>query len=80
MSGPDFNPHSIDANLARIFEKLDAIQSTCVDIKAEAKKTNGRVTSLERWRDISTAKIGVISTGVAGLISIAFWALKTWLG
>ena len=39
-----------DDLLARIDERLKALQETQVQTLAQVKTTNGRVTSLEKWR------------------------------
>jgi len=70
-----YDPQSLNANLSRIFEKLDRIEATCSEIRTEAKKTNGRVNGLERWRDVITAKVAVISTCVSAGVAVASWLI-----
>lgn len=80
-----FDPNSLNAQLATILaeakagreETMTALRAQNVElaeIKAEAKKTNGRVTLLERWRDSSKAKIAGISL-VVGLVGGALTCL-----
>lgn len=42
---------------ADIFEKLGGIESRLTDVYDQVKKTNGRVTKLEKWRE----KIDIIA-------------------
>lgn len=46
--------HEVDDDqnefLARIDERLESLKETQVQILTQVKTTNGRVTSLERWR------------------------------
>lgn len=76
MSG-NFNPHSSDAMFATVLAKLEEQSEVLAAIHAEARKTNGRIGALERWRDIVTAKTAVI----AALASFAVAVLcKYFLG
>lgn len=36
---------------SQLYEKLGKIETTVSDIHTQVKKTNGRVTALERWRE-----------------------------
>ena len=47
---PEFNPNSTDAVLARILTNQEEHTQKLREIRDEARKTNGRVTSLERER------------------------------
>ncbi len=83
-----FDPHSTDAMFAKVLARLDEQDRTASktnadfllvlsEIRTEAKKTNGRVTGLERWRDVITAKVAVIAAG-ASLIGGFFveWLMR----
>jgi hypothetical protein len=86
MSGDHFDPSSANAMFATILQRLKqqdeaatlarAEQKTTLEeIKVQTTKTNGRVSSLERWREGITAKISAIvfvATVVAWLIERLF--------
>ena len=44
-----------------------------VRIEEGVTKTNGRVTKLEKWRDIVTAKAALIASAVSFVIGLAGW-------
>ena len=72
-----FDPRSPDAMFATILAKLEEHGAKADCILEQVQKTNGRVTTLERWRDIITAKTAVISAALSVAIGIA---LKYFLG
>lgn len=85
-----FDPQSLDAQLAgihaavtgiseRMDVRFDSVDARCIRIEEQATKTNGRVTSLEIFRDTSKAKIagiaatlGVVGSAAWGLVKAAF--------
>jgi hypothetical protein len=83
-----FDPNSTDAMFAKVLARLEEQDRNTsktnadfllvlTEIRTEARKTNGRVSGLERWRDVITAKVAVIAGGVslaAGLV--VNWLLK----
>jgi len=75
-----FDPNSSTAMFATILEKLENIKQTAEETRAEVKKTNGRVTSLERWRDITKAQTGLIAVLVTTLTSTMVWLFKQFTG
>lgn len=72
-----FDPNSTDAMFAQILERNNSQDRKLDLILKQVEKTNGRVTMLERWRDILTAKAAVIA-GIASLLTTAL--LKWFLG
>ena len=83
-----FNPNSTDAMFARVLSRLDEQDRTAEktnadfllvlsEIRTEAQKTNGRVTALERFKDMITAKAAVVAFIGAGVFSAA---MKVFLG
>ena len=50
--GNDYNPNSVDAMFARLFERMDQQDKLLQAIDDKAAKINGRVYSLERekWK------------------------------
>jgi hypothetical protein len=78
----EFNPNSTDAMFSKVLTRLDqqdeANRATSAsfllvlsEIRDEAKKTNGRVTLLERWRENVTAKTAVIAAGLSFAVTLA---------
>lgn len=87
----NFNPMSFDAQFARLlaeqaatreaimlrFQQQDEVAKETLD---QVKKTNGRVTALERWRDIVTAKVAVISMLVSVAVAFIGWLISFFWG
>ena len=82
----DFNPNSTDAVLSRILEKLDAQNAEASktrgefllvlrEIRDEAKKTNGRVSALERWRAELRGKTATLATAVSAAVGFGAWLI-----
>jgi len=68
----DFNPNSPDSQFSAILTRLDEQDKTLGEILSQAKKTNGRVTSLETFRGavmvlggIGMSLLGSLATAVA---------------
>lgn len=74
-----YDPNSTDSMLSRIMEKLEKLDAKTDRIEVQTNLTNGRVTSLERWKDIITAKAAVIAAVTAILIGLADWAVQRFL-
>lgn len=68
-----YDPHSTDAMFSRILERLDAQDVTLHEIREGVRKMNGRVSGLERWRDIITAKTAGLALTVSTLVGILGW-------
>jgi len=75
----DFHPNSIDATLARILANQDEARRTAEATLVQVIKTNGRVTKLETWKSIVTAKNILIASLSGGVASIAAWGLGLYL-
>jgi hypothetical protein len=76
----NYNHNSTDAVLSRITEKLDELGRKMDRIEVQTIKTNGRVSGIERWRDVVNARVGVIAAGISGLITFCAWIIQryTW--
>lgn len=83
-----FDPQSLDSQLSglhaaitgmseRMDTRFDAVDARCLSIETQAFKTNGRVTSLEYFRDTSKAKLAGIAATLGVLGSVAWSTLKT---
>mgnify|MGYP006271747215 CR=1 FL=1 len=70
----DYNPNSIDAMFARLFERMDQQDKLLQAIDDKASKINGRVYALERekWK-----QRGAIAATL--LLAGALWTLFTYL-
>jgi len=65
-----YDPQSTDAMFSRIVQSLERIET-------QVNKTNGRVSSLEGWRDDLKARIALISLAVSGAGTLlAHWLLR----
>lgn len=69
----DFNPNSPDAMFSKVLQRLDTQDEILGRIERGVAKTNGRVTVLERWRDVTTAKTAVIASVISLMVGIASW-------
>jgi hypothetical protein len=79
MSREQYDPNSIDATLSRILTLQEAQDRKTDAILEQVTRTNGRVSALERFKEMLTAKITVIAAMVAALFSGLLWALKYYL-
>ena len=87
MSNGDFNPNSADAVFSRILQRLDQQDALAEkrnteqtqflkEIKEQCVKTNGRVTSLEKWKAVVTAKVTTVSALVSSTVAVIAWAIS----
>lgn len=60
---------------SRILERMDGQDTMLNDIKQGVNKTNGRVSGLERWRDVVTAKVAGIALAVSAVVSVGAWLM-----
>jgi hypothetical protein len=84
---PEFNPNSSDAVFSRILQRLDEqdrhanevrVEQIGIlnEIRAEVKKTNGRVSAIERWRAEIKGKTAVLATVVSGIVALSAWLIE----
>jgi hypothetical protein len=62
---PFYDPDSPDAVMARLLAATDATALKAQAILEHVEKTNGRVTRLEMWKEVMTARITVVSSAAA---------------
>jgi hypothetical protein len=85
-----YDENSNDAMFSRILGRLDQqaketaafradLLQVLGELRNEVKQTNGRVLSLERWRDVITAKVAVISVVVSFIMGGIAWAFNHFL-
>ena len=60
----DYNPNSSDSMFARVLQRMDSQDKILEEIHNQVKKTNGRVTALERDKWYQRGIIAAISTGI----------------
>jgi hypothetical protein len=66
-----FNPRSHNAMFATILSELKDLKSTTLRIEEQTIKTNGRVTSVEKWMENMKVRVALASFIVAGLTTVA---------
>lgn len=82
-----FDPQSLDAQLAgihaavttmseRMDERFNGVDARCIRIEEQAVKTNGRVTSLEFFRDTSKAKMAGVAAALGAFGGMALAIVK----
>ncbi len=69
-----------ERKFTQLFERFDVIHEKVEDILKEAKKTNGRIISLEFWRNSLKAKIGTTAFLVSLIASVLFGIVKHLIG
>ena len=74
-----YDKDSPDAMFSRIMEKLEKLDQKTDRIEIQTNLTNGRVTGLERWKDVITAKAAVISAFVSFLMGGIAWAFNRFI-
>jgi hypothetical protein len=74
-----YDPHSDDSMFSKIMTRLDALDAKLDRIEDQTIKTNGRVGGLERWRDVITAKVAVISAATSFVMGGIAWAVDRFL-
>jgi hypothetical protein len=70
-----YDPQSADAMFSRIIQRLDSQDVLLTRIDAGVAKTNGRVSALEKWRDVVTAKTALIASVVSGGVGVLVWVI-----
>ena len=79
MSKNEYDPNSLDATLARIIAGQEAADAKASAILEQVTRTNGRVTKLETWRELITAKVAAVSAAIAAAASGLMWAAKYYI-
>jgi len=74
-----YDPHSEDSMFSKILTRLDTLNAKLDRIEEQTIKTNGRVTGIERWRDVITAKVAVVSAAVSFVMGGIAWAINRFL-
>jgi hypothetical protein len=74
-----YDPHSEDSMFSKILTRLDTLNAKLDRIEEQTIKTNGRVTGIERWRDVITAKVAVVSAAVSFVMGGIAWAFDRFL-
>ena len=83
----DFNPNSSDSMFARVLERMDQSEQKVTatnaeflgvlrEIRDEARRTNGRVGSLEAWRENVRGRVAVAASVVSGIVAVAAWVIE----
>ncbi len=71
-----YDPNSQDSVFTRIMEKLEKLDKQTDRIEHQVRLTNGRVTGLERWKDVITAKVAGVAAVTSVLIGGLAWVLE----
>lgn len=81
----------MDSMFSRIMERLDAQDRMHVNARnaqaedskkllAAVEDMDGRTTILERWKDVSDARVTLVGGIVAGLVSLGAWLIEHFGG
>jgi hypothetical protein len=76
MSSDRYDPNSIDSTLSRILANQEAADRKADAILEQVTRTNGRVSALERFKEVMTAKVTLVAAGIAAAFSAVIWAVK----
>lgn len=76
MSSDRYDPNSIDSTLSRILANQEAADRKADAILEQVTRTNGRVSALERFKEVMTAKVSLVAAGIAAAFSAGIWAVK----
>lgn len=71
-----YDPNSQDAMFSRLLSRLDGLDQKLDRIEEQTIKTNGRVGSLERLRDVITAQVVMVSAFISLGVTALAWAVK----
>lgn len=85
------DPRSMDSMFSRIMERLEAQDRMHVNARDEQRQANekiiaridasdARTTLLERWKDVSDARVTVIGAVIAGAVSVGAWLIEHFGG
>jgi len=66
-----FDPNSTDSVLSRVLARLDQQDVILDRIEAAVNRTNGRVTAIERWKDVVNAKTALVASAFSVAVGIA---------
>ena len=72
----NYEPNSSNAMFATILNELKVLNEKTDRIEAQTVRTNGRVSGIERWRDVVTAKTAGIALAVSAIVGIIEWVTK----
>lgn len=75
MNDQDYSKREIDSHFEQIKDVLRVQDEVLNDIKIETKKTNGRVTEIERWRYMQMGALTVLTTIILPILAWALWEL-----
>ncbi len=81
----NYDQNSPDALFSRILNQLEQqaknsaehraeLIAVLTEVRTEVRLTNGRVKTLERWRDVITAKVAIVSALTSFLMGGIVWA------
>jgi ribosomal 50S subunit-associated protein YjgA (DUF615 family) len=74
-----YDPNSDDSVLSRILVRLDTIDRKMDRIEDQTTQTNGRVSNLERMRDVFKAQVAAVSAAISAFVAALIWAMKQFL-
>ncbi len=66
----------MDQSESRAAETNAEFLSVLREIRDEARKTNGRVTSLENWRENVKGRLAVVAGGISGAVAFGAWVIE----
>ena len=86
-----YDPNSVDAMFGKVMTRLDEQDRSAgktnadfllilTEIRTEARKTNGRVTTLETNEAVNRGRVAILATCVSAVVGAVGWFASHFMG